>query len=102
MYVVANRVRVAAGWEEKFEHRFQQRTGQIDQQPGFVRMDVLRPDTPETPYVVLTVWHDKSAFEQWIGSDDFRAAHSNPMPPEAFDGDSRLERYETVVSSTSA
>ena len=35
MFIVANRVPVASGWEETFEERFRQRAGQIDKQPGF-------------------------------------------------------------------
>lgn len=54
MFVVANRVPVAAGWEETFEQRFKQRAGQIDKQSGFVRMQILKPTRNDSPYVVLT------------------------------------------------
>ena len=30
MYIVANRVPVAAGWEEQFEERFRNRAGQVE------------------------------------------------------------------------
>jgi heme-degrading monooxygenase HmoA len=99
MFIVANRVPVATGWEDMFEERFRQRAGQIDKQPGFVRMQVLRPDSENTPYVVLTTWQDKAAFEAWVGSEDFRLAHSNPMPKDAFDGDGKLEKYDVIVES---
>lgn len=99
MFVVANRVPVAAGWEEAFEERFRKRAGQIDKQPGFVRMEVLRPQGEETPYVVLTAWQDRESFEAWVGSEDFKLAHSNPMPKEAFDGEGKLEMHEVVIAS---
>jgi heme-degrading monooxygenase HmoA len=99
MYIVTNRVPVASGWEETFEERFRKRAGQIDQQPGFVRLQVLRPDSPDTPYVVQTTWRDKAAFEGWIGSDDFKAAHANPMPREAFAGEGRIEAFEAVITA---
>ncbi len=98
MFIVANRVPVASGWEQMFEERFRQRAGQIDKQAGFVRMQVLKPQSEDTPYVVLTTWRDKSAFEAWVGSDDFRLAHSNPMPKEAFDGEGKLEMHEVIVA----
>ena len=91
MFIVANRVPVASGWEENFEERFRKRAGQIDKQPGFVRMQILKPDSDDTPYVVLITWQDKVSFESWVGSDDFKLAHSNPMPSEAFDGEGKLE-----------
>lgn len=99
MYIVTNRVPVARGWEETFEERFRKRAGQIEHQPGFVRMEVLRPDGADTPYVVQTTWRDKTAFEAWVGSDDFRAAHANPMPKEAFEGEGRMEAFEAIITA---
>lgn len=99
MYVVANRVPVTAGWEETFEARFRQRAGQIEQQPGFVRMEILRPVSPDTPYVVLTTWEDEAAFRAWVGGEDFKAAHRNPLPKEAFSGEGRLEQHEVIIQA---
>ena len=99
MYVVANRVPVASGWEERFEARFRRRAGQVDKQAGFVRMDILRPADEDSPYVVLTAWEDEAAFNRWVGSEDFKLAHQNPLPKEAFSGEGRLERHEVVISA---
>ena len=99
MYVVANRVPVAQGWEEKFETRFHQRAGQVEQQPGFVRMQILKPMSDNTPYVVLTFWQDEPAFLSWVESDDFKEAHKNPLPKEAFDGAGGLEKYAVIIST---
>ena len=99
MYIVTNRVPVAEGFETLFEERFRNRAGQIDRQPGFVRMQVLKPDMPDTPYLVQTTWADKSAFEAWVGSEDFRIAHSNPMPRDAFAGEGRIEMFEVLITA---
>lgn len=99
MYIVTNRVPVAAGFEDMFEERFRNRAGQIDKQPGFVRMQVLKPDTPDTPYLVQTTGEDKAAFEAWVGSEDFKIAHSNPMPKEAFDGEGKIEMFEVLIAA---
>lgn len=98
MFVVANRVSVAEGWEGRFEERFRNRAGQVEKQPGFLRMDILRPLQTDAPYVVLTVWEDQRAFEGWLGSDDFKAAHKSPLPREAFAAEGKLERHESVIS----
>ena len=82
-----------------FEQRFRERAGQIDKQPGFVRMQVLRPDSPDTPYLVQTTWQDRQAFEAWVGSEDFKLAHRNPMPKEAFDGEGRIERFAVLIDT---
>ena len=99
MYIVANRVPVAPPWREQFEERFRGRAGQIDKQPGFVRLQVLRPADADSPYVVLTTWRDKAAFEAWVGSEDFRLAHQHPLPKEAYTGEGRLEKHEEVIAA---
>jgi len=98
-YVVANRVFVKPEYAEEFEQRFKHRAGQINQQPGFVHMQVLKPESENTPYVVLTHWQNEKAFQNWIGSDDFKLAHQNPMPKDAFLDGGGIEKYEVVVSS---
>ena len=99
MYIVANRVPVLPEWHEQFEERFRIRAGQVDTQPGFVSMQLLRPVDADSPYVILTTWRDKAAFQAWVGSEDFRLAHQNPLPKEAFAEGGRLEQHEVVIST---
>jgi heme-degrading monooxygenase HmoA len=99
MFIVANRVPVAETYREMFEERFQARSGQIEKQPGFIRMQILKPENSAVPYVVLTSWKDKAAFENWVGSEDFRQAHANPMPKEAFDGEGAIEMHEVIIQA---
>jgi len=97
-----NRVSVAPGWEQAFEERFQQRAGQVERNPGFVRMDVLKPETPDAPYVVSTVWESEDAFHAWVGSEDFKSAHANPLPRDAYRGEGKMERFEIVITAHAA
>lgn len=97
MFVVMNRVAVSPDWGQAFEERFQRRAGQIEKNPGFIRMEILRPEEEASPYVVVTVWESRGAFERWVGSADFKAAHADPLPAEAFTAQSVLEQYEVVL-----
>jgi len=99
-YVVANRVFVKQPYAGEFEQRFRNRSGQINQQPGFVRMEVLKPRSEKTPYVVLTHWENEQAFHDWVGSEDFKHAHQNPMDKDAFLDGGGLEQYEVIISSS--
>jgi heme-degrading monooxygenase HmoA len=101
-YVVANRVFVKQEYRQEFEQRFKNRAGQIDKQPGFVRMEVLKPRSDKTPYVILTYWKDEQAFNHWVGSEDFKIAHQNPMTKEAFLEGGGLEQYEVIISSNTS
>jgi len=49
-FIVANRVFLKPAFNDEFEKRFKE--GQIDTQIGFVSMQVLRPKSDDTPYVI--------------------------------------------------
>ena len=99
MFIVANRIPVAQEWQDEFENRFRKRTGEIDKQPGFVSMQILKPISEDAPYVVLTSWQDENAFNEWIKSEDFKLAHQNPLPREAFTGKPVMEKHQVVIST---
>lgn len=101
MHVVTNRVFVHADWQQEFEQRFEHRAGQIDTQPGFKRMQIHKPISKDTPYVVYTEWESEAAFKQWIGSEDFKLAHQNPMPEEAFTQKGDLEQHTIIITAQS-
>ncbi len=101
-YIVANRIPVASGFESMFEQRFKNRAGQIDKQPGFIRIQILKPKEEGSPYIVLTTWENESAFENWVKSEDFKVAHQNPMPKDAFDGAGQLEQHEVIIQAEKA
>ncbi|MCE5387923.1 MAG: antibiotic biosynthesis monooxygenase [Acidithiobacillus sp.] len=98
-YVVANRVPVKKEFREQFEERFRHRAGEVEKQPGFVRMEILRPVADEGVYVVLTHWQNREAFQNWMKSEDFQEAHRNPLPKEAFGEGGGLEQHEVIISA---
>jgi heme-degrading monooxygenase HmoA len=101
MFVVMNRIAVNQAFAEAFEDRFRHRAGEVDKMPGFIRNLVLRPVSPDDPYVVLTLWESREAFEAWTQSDAFRKGHSRSgtLPREAFAGPSRLEMFDVFADS---
>lgn len=99
MFIVANRIPITQEWQGEFENRFRKRAGEIDKQPGFVSMQILKPISEDTPYVVLTNWQDENAFNEWIKSEDFKLAHQNPLPREAFTGKPVIEKHQVVIST---
>jgi heme-degrading monooxygenase HmoA len=104
MFVVMNRISVNTDYATVFEERFRNRAAEVDSMPGFVRTVVLRPASPDDPYVVMTTWESKQAFEAWTQSDAFRRGHarSGTLPAEAFRGPSRVEMFEAFVDSAGA
>ncbi|MFN2200236.1 MAG: antibiotic biosynthesis monooxygenase family protein [Caldilineaceae bacterium] len=104
MITVANRIYVHPDYAEQFEERFRHRAGLVDDMEGFQANLVLRPTEPEAPYVVLTFWENREAFEAWTHSDAFTKGHarSGSLPKEAFTGPSVLEIHEVIQDSREA
>lgn len=98
MITVANRIQVAPENAEAFERAFRQRAGHVDETPGFVRNQVLRPTREGDPYVVLTTWRNREAFEAWTRSDSFKKAHANAGSTPT--GESRLEIHQVIQDSS--
>jgi heme oxygenase (mycobilin-producing) len=102
MITVANRIFVDAAYAEAFEARFRDRAGLVDQMPGFIANQVLRPVTDGDPYVVLTLWESRAHFEAWLRSEAFREGHarSGTLPREAFPKPNVLEVHEVIQDSS--
>ncbi|HEV7858457.1 MAG TPA: antibiotic biosynthesis monooxygenase [Pyrinomonadaceae bacterium] len=96
MIIVMNRIPVSEGREKDFEETFMNRDRAVDQMPGFIDMQVLRPSEGRT-YVVLTRWQSRDAFQRWTESEVFTAAHRKQSPGLA-ESRPTLEIYEVFTS----
>ena len=108
MIVVSNRIQVAPGHEEAFEKRFEGRAGLVENHPGFIRLEILRPKAVQMHgkplggsdyYVVLTYWESEQAFVGWTESEDFRTAHASRPPKEMFSGPNVFEMHEVIQTA---
>ncbi len=104
MITTANRIFVDPQFAAQFEASFSRRTRLVDQMPGFVRNLLLRPATPDAPYIVLTFWESREHFEAWVRSPEFAQGHarSGSLPKEAFTAPNQLEMHEVVLDSSAA
>ena len=102
MITVANRIYVKQEYAEAFEQRFRDRAGLVDQMPGFVSNQVLRPVNEGDPYVVFTIWNSRQDFLNWVRSDAFVKGHaqSGTLPKEAFSQSNVLEMHEIIQDSS--
>jgi len=102
MFVVMNRFPVKPEYADQFEARIRNRPGRVDSQPGFVRVQLLRPASPGHPYIVLTEWESKADFEAWVKADTFSERHAGQrtLSREVFTGPNRVETFELILDST--
>ncbi|MDP4163436.1 MAG: antibiotic biosynthesis monooxygenase [Bacillota bacterium] len=98
-FVVMNNIPVSEEGRPVFEYRFKNRAGMIEQEPGFVAIRVLRPLSNDT-YIILTVWENADAFQNWQNSKAYEKAHEKrgteqgiDAKPNVFSGSSYVTKY---------
>src|SRR5262245_37995979 len=78
MFIAMNRFKVKKGSETAFENVWSTRESYLDRVPGFVEFHLLKGPEAEdhTLYASHTIWQNKSAFEAWTKSEEFRMSHA--------------------------
>ncbi len=60
----------------ELEARFAQRASEVEQMPGFLGFELLRPTENETRYFVYTRWASEEDFQAWVKSAAFTRGHA--------------------------
>lgn len=99
-FAVLNNIPVSEEGRPVFEDRFLNRPRMIENEPGFVAIRVLRPLTSNT-YIILTIWENEGAFENWQKSKAYEHAHKqrgteagiDQAKPNIFESASYVSKY---------
>ena len=76
--VKINAIEVPPDAGPELEKRFANRAHAVDNQPGFLGFQLLRPIKGETRYFVVTHWASATDFEAWVNSPAFGHGHAGP------------------------
>ena len=93
--VKINAIEVPADAGPELEKRFAHRAHAVDNQPGFLGFQLLRPVKGESRYFVVTQWESEEAFQAWASGPAIDAPKGEQRNPVAT-GASLLE-FEVVV-----
>ncbi|MBC8066047.1 MAG: antibiotic biosynthesis monooxygenase [Chlorobia bacterium] len=74
-FVAINFITCQDDYCSRFEELFSTRAKAIDNMPGFKNMQVLRPNKPDEPYLVVSHWSSEAEFKAWVGSEEFIEGH---------------------------
>lgn len=95
--VKINAIEVPEGKGEELERRFAARHGAVDDAPGFLGFELLRPVNGENRYFVYTRWETEEDFQNWA-KGPAKEAHANENKDPVSTGASLLE-FELVQES---
>lgn len=96
MIAITNRLPVKEGRAGEVVERFAESRGNVQDFPGFVSMEVLRSED-ETEVLVITRWESREAFDSWVESDSFKAAHNRRDGSDYLSGHPQMGSYEIAV-----
>lgn len=96
--VKINAVRVPPERHAEFERRFIGRAGVIDDAPGFLGFELLRPTAGEDRYFIVTRWKDDDSFIAWLDDED-RAA-TERAEATALLGTADVLEFQVVVDKS--
>ena len=93
--VKINAIEVPPGAGPELEKRFAHRAHAVDNQPGFLGFQLLRPVSGDDRYFVVTQWESEEAFQAWASGPAI-AAHAGERANPVSTGASLLE-FEVVM-----
>ena len=93
--VKINAIEVPEGAGPELEKRFAHRAHAVDNQPGFLGFQLLRPVKGDNRYFVVTQWESDDAFQAWANGPAIEAHRGEQKNPVA-SGASLLE-FEVVL-----
>lgn len=98
--VKINAIEVPEGAGPELEKRFANRAHAVENSPGFLGFQLLRPVKGDDRYFVVTQWESDEAFEAWA-KGPARQAHAGERAQPVASGASLLE-FEVVLDVAAA
>ncbi|CAM3059469.1 mycobilin-forming heme oxygenase MhuD [Prescottella defluvii] len=93
--VKINAIEIPEGAGPELEKRFAARAHAVENSPGFLGFQLLRPVKGENRYFVVTQWESDEAFQAWA-SGPAREAHAGERAKPVASGASLLE-FDVVL-----
>lgn len=76
VFIFISHLTVPAGDQEALERHFRDRARLVDGMPGFLYLQLLRPEAGSASHTFLTAWEAREEFRQYMQSEEHRVSHS--------------------------
>ncbi|MEU0542441.1 antibiotic biosynthesis monooxygenase [Nocardia sp. NPDC005978] len=94
--VKINAIEVPEGAGPELEKRFAARAHAVENSPGFLGFQLLRPVAGDQRYFVVTQWDSESSFEAWRDGPA-RSAHAGSEQRKPVSTGASLLEFEVVL-----
>lgn len=99
MFVFISHLTVPEPDRAELERHFRERSRLVDGFPGFLYLQLLRPQAGPATHTFLTAWSDREAFRRYMNSAEHATSHARE-PGEIMARTSvRHEAYDVIMDS---
>jgi heme-degrading monooxygenase HmoA len=99
VFVFISHLTVPAGDCDAVEHHFRNRAGLVDAFPGFLYLQLLRPQGGDATHTFLTAWESREAFRAYMNSEAHAVSHSREPGEIMARTTVRHEAFEVLMDS---
>ena len=97
-FVVTSEIAVAATGASALEAAFAARLGEVDQFPGFQRLEVWSDERDSGRYLMVSWWDTRQQFLVYMRSEAHRRSHARVLPGPAGPRPVGVQRYRVVAT----
>ncbi|MHB1168631.1 MAG: antibiotic biosynthesis monooxygenase family protein [Longimicrobiales bacterium] len=102
MFVFISHLKVPLDDHEALERHFRERSRLVDSFPGFLYLQLLRPQGGDATHTFLTAWESREAFRSYMKSEAHATSHSREPADIMARTQVRHEAFEVLMDSRTA
>jgi heme oxygenase (mycobilin-producing) len=99
MFVFISHLTVPEEDRAALERYFHERSRLVDSFPGFLYLQLLRPESGDASHTFLTAWRDREAFRSYMRSAEHAVSHSREPKDIMSRTIVRHEAFEVLLDS---
>ena len=99
MFIFISHLTVPEADRAALERHFRERSGLVDGFPGFLYLQLLRPQGGGATHAFLTAWEDREAFRRYMRSREHALSHAREPGEIMARTTVRHEAYEVMMDS---
>jgi heme oxygenase (mycobilin-producing) len=102
MFIFVSHLNVPEEDHSELERHFRERARLVDDFPGFLYLQLLRPLAGEATHTFLTAWHDRESFRRYMSSDAHATSHSREPAEIMRRTEVKHQAFEVMMDSRSS
>ncbi len=99
MFIFISHLTIPVADQGELERHFRERARLVDAFPGFLYLQLLKPQAGEATHTFLTAWRDRDAFRAYMRSAEHATSHSREPAAIMSRSDVRHEAFEVLMDS---